>query len=172
MVPGLPMTHIDANYPDYSNAIQRAGIGEHGVDLGPSPPVLHDPDTPEIMSYCGGPRWISPYNYLRAFSGPMLHGAQRSATFQAEAQKLLVAFRVHRDGKVKFKWALHLPGEPPQYPAKTPTNNVLELYDTEGVLLASADCHRASDQPDNAPCHDFQEVIPWFDSAAYRVACP
>ena len=56
MVPDLPMTHINADYPDYSNAIQRAGIGEYGVDLVHRlrPARSGHP----IIGYCGDPRWI------------------------------------------------------------------------------------------------------------------
>jgi hypothetical protein len=167
-IASFPMTEIDTSYPDYPNATQRSGIGEFGVDLGPSPLVLRGPETPDIMSYCGG-RWISPYNYLRAFNGPVLSWTEAGRAVHAEAQKLLLAFRVRRDETVELRWALHLPGEPPPQSAKGLSDLLLELYDAEGTLLASASCHRPADRPATAPYEDFQEVLPWFTEVAHVV---
>ncbi len=166
-VPNFAMTEIDTNYPDYPNATQRAGIGEWGVDLGPSPPVLRGPETPDIMSYCGAPRWISPYNYLRAFNGAVLQERLDVQAFPAEAEKLLLAFRLHRDGSAEFQWALHVPGEPRRYPGKEAAGIILELYDTDDALLASAECQRGPDRPTTAPYEDFREVLPWYENLAY-----
>ena len=52
--PNLTLTQIDSNYPDYPNAVSRAGIGEWGVDLtGSHPWTLFGPEQGDIMSYCG-----------------------------------------------------------------------------------------------------------------------
>lgn len=168
--PALPMTQIDANYPDYANATNRAGIGEWGVDLEPAGPRLHDPERGDIMSYCVNPLWISPYNYLRAFNGPVLSWAERATPApRADAQKLLLAFRLHRDETVGFQWALHLPGEPPRWSAKGASDLVVELHDAGGALIASSPCHRPADRPGSSPYEDFQEVLPWFETAAHVV---
>jgi hypothetical protein len=169
--PALALTQIDTNYPDYPNAMQRAGIGEWGVDLGPVPPRLHRPETPEVMSYCRGTQWISPYNYVRAFNGAVLSWAPDADTdaARAEGQKLLLAFRLKRDETVELRWALHLPGEPPPQSPDGMTEVVLELYDAEGAMLASARCHRPADRATAGPHEDFQEVLPWFEEVAYVV---
>ena len=76
--------------------------------------MLFRPETPEIMSYCNGAQWVSPYNYQRALAGTVLNipstvSAEIPATHQ---EKLLIAIRRRRDGDVELRWALHLPGEP------------------------------------------------------------
>jgi hypothetical protein len=91
--PGLALTQIDTNYPDYRNATNPAGIGEWGVTLAFGSPRLLDPEQGDIMSYCPS-RWISPYNYLRAFNGPVLSWTQQRLLRRLDAEKLLVAFRV------------------------------------------------------------------------------
>lgn len=165
--PALPMIQIDANYPDYPNATQRAGIGEWGVDLEAAGPRLHDPERGDIMSYCPNPLWISPYNYLRAFNGPVLSWAEGATPApRADAQKLLLAFRLHRDETVEFQWALHLPGEPPRWSAKGTSDLVVELHDAGGALIASSPCHRPADRRASSPYEDFQEVLPWFENVA------
>ena len=149
--------------------MQRAGVREWGADLGGAPLRLHGPETPDIMSYCPGSRWISPYNYLRAFNGPVLSWTEDADGAEAEAQKSLLAFRVHRDEAVKLRWALHLPGQPPPPSAKGLSNFVLEMYDAEGAFLASVTCRRPADRPATAPYEDFQEVLPWFEDVSHVV---
>ena len=167
--PNLALIQVDADYPDYPNATQRAGIGEWGVDIAPGGPRLHSPETPEVMSYCRGTQWISPYNYVRAFNGAMLNWTPETELLRAEGHKLLVAFRLHRGGKAELKWALHLPGDPPPRSGDGLADVGLELYDVEGALLASATCHRPADRPVAAAHEDFQEVLPWFENVAYVV---
>jgi hypothetical protein len=168
--PFLPMTQVDASYPDYPNASQRAGIGEWGADLGAgATPQLHHPETPDIMSYCPGARWISPYNYRRAFNGPVLGWTEAALANKTEGQKLLLAFRVNRDETVKLRWALHLPGEPPPQSAKGLSDLVLELHGQGGTLLTSTRCRRPADRPTTAPHEDFQEVVPWFEEVVQIV---
>jgi hypothetical protein len=160
----LPLTEIDASYPDYANAAQRAGIGEWGVNTGTN--QLFSPDAAAIMSYCGN-RWISPYNYERAISGPVLSGAstlEAGAATNEDRQKLLIAFRLHSDGHADLRWALHLPGEPPLPSISSMTDISIELYDDGGAMLAT--CHRPADRPPTGPHEDFQEVLPWYESAA------
>lgn len=149
--------------------------------VAPRAPRLRGPETPDIMSYCPGPQWISPYNYLRAMDGPVLSGhhlqpavasAPDPQAVRAEGQKLLLAFRLHRDERIEFRWALHLPGEPAPQSAKGVSDLVLELYDAEGSLLASASCHRPADRPTTAPHEDFQEVLPWFKDVAICAGRP
>ena len=159
---------IDPNYPDYTNACQASGIGEFGVDLGVSPPTLFGPETPDIMSYCGPGRWISPYNYNRVTTGDILNPRSRVAAIRTDAQKLLLSFRVYRDGQVEFQKGMHLPGEPRSFPGKAPTGIFLELYGSNDELLASAECcHRNPERLKTAPYEDFQEVLPWIEQAAY-----
>jgi hypothetical protein len=165
-IAGFAMTGIDTSYPNYPNATHPAGIGEPGVDVGASPPDVLGPETPDVMSYCAGRKWISPYNYQRAFAGAVLHGRAASDASADDAQKLLLAFRLHRDGSAELRWALHLPGEPRGHPAGARTGIVVELYDRDGALMASADCARAPDRPETAPYEDFQEVLPWFPELA------
>jgi len=162
------MTQIDSNYPDYTNASQRAGIGEFGVDLGISPPTLFGPETPDIMSYCPSPRWISPYNYNRATTGDILNLRSAVAAIRTDAQKLLLSFRVYRDGRLELQKGMHLAGEPRSLPGKAPTGIFVELYDSNDELFASAECSpRSPDRPKTAPYEDFQEVLPWNEQAAY-----
>lgn len=165
-IPGVAMDQIDTSYPDYPNAIQRAGIGEWGVDLGQSPIRLHAPETPDIMSYCNPPQWISPYNYMRAYNGDLLNPFDERSASLADSQKLLVSLRLHRDGRAELNWALHLPGEPRRYTAKGQTDTILELYGANATLVASSNCHRAADRPDTAPYEDFLETLPWFDAVS------
>jgi hypothetical protein len=165
------LTQIDPNYPNYENASRLSGIGEFGVDLGVSPPTLFGPDTVEIMSYCPTPKWISPYNYNRATTGEILNLRSAVAAIspdRTDAQKLILSFRVYRDGRVEFQEGMHLAGEPRSFPGKAPTGIFLELYDSNDELFASAECsHRSSDRPKTAPYEDFQEVLPWNEQAAY-----
>jgi hypothetical protein len=85
-------------------------------------------------------------------------------------QKLMLAFRVYRDGRVELNYGMHLPGEPRSFPAKTATGLFVELYDADGGLLASAECgHRSPHRPKAAPFEDFQEVLPWDERAAVVV---
>jgi len=158
---------LDANYPNYLNTVQASGIGEFGVDLGTSPPTLFGPDTQDIMSYCPL-RWISPYNYIRAMTWPMPILESSSDVKDAGIQKLLLEFRVYRDGRVEFKSGMHLPGEPRSYPGKTTTSIFVEMYCADNKLLASHECcHRPSDRLKTAPYEDFREVLPWYEEAAY-----
>jgi len=159
---------IDPNYPDYTNATRASGIGEFGVDLGPSSPTLFGPETPDIMSYCGPGKWISPYNYNRATTGDILNPRSAVAAIRTDAQKLLLSFRVYRDGQVEFQKGMHLPGEPRSFPCKALTGIFLELYGPNDELFASAECcHRSPDRLKMAPYEDFQEVLPWNEQAAY-----
>lgn len=163
--PNLALTDIDPNYPDYPNAVQRAGIGEWGVDTRGTP-TLFRPETPEIMSYCNGAQWVSPYNYQRALAGTVLNipstvSAEIPATHQ---EKLLIAIRRRRDGDVELRWALHLPGEPTRPSMKDAVDVRIELYDGLDILLASSPCHRPADRAALDPYEDFQELMPWSDS--------
>ena len=162
-------SQIDSNYPDYPNAVSRAGIGEWGVDLtGSHPWTLFGPEQGDIMSYCASPTWASPYSYLRAFNGPILGWAEDAAESYgaADAQKLLVAFRLYRNQSVDLQWALHLPGEARAPSGKGEMDLFVELYDGDDLILASVNCARPADRPPTAPYEDFQEVLPWFESAA------
>lgn len=161
-------TGIDSNYPDYPNAIKASGIGEFGVDLGTPSFTVFGPETPDIMSYCPSPRWISPYNYNRATTGDILNLRSAVAAIRTDAQKLLLSFRVYRDGRVELQKGMHLAGEPRSLPGKAPTGIFVELYGSNDELFASAECsHRSPDRPKTAPYEDFQEVLPWNEQAAY-----
>ena len=93
--PDLPLTQIDSNYPDYPNAVSRAGIGEWGVDLtGSHPWTLFGPEQGDIMSYCDSPLWASPYSYLRAFNGPILGWAEDARGVVRCCRRAEVARRV------------------------------------------------------------------------------
>jgi hypothetical protein len=167
--PNLTLVQIDSNYPDYTNAVSRAGIGEWGVNLtGAFPWTLFGSEADDIMSYCPLPLWISPYNYLRAFNGRILGWARDAAESStlSDAQKLLIAFRLHRDQSVDLDWALHLPGEARAPSGKGRSDLFLELQDRNGVVLASLNCSRPADRAHTAPYEDFQEVLPWYDSAS------
>jgi hypothetical protein len=167
--PNLTLVQIDSNYPDYTNAVSRAGIGEWGVNLtGAFPWTLFGSEAGDIMSYCPLPLWISPYNYLRAFNGRILGWARDAAESStlSDAQKLLIAFRLHRDQSVDLDWALHLPGEARAPSGKGRSDLFLELQDRNGVVLASLNCSRPADRAHTAPYEDFQEVLPWYDSAS------
>ena len=93
--PDLTLTQIDSNYPDYPNAVSRAGIGEWGVDLtGSHPWTLFGPEQGDIMSYCDSPLWASPYSYLRAFNGPILGWAEDARGVVRCCRRAEVARRV------------------------------------------------------------------------------
>ena len=109
---------------------------------------------------------ISPYNYLRAFNGQALTCPRAAEQALVEKEKLIVAFRSHRDGSVELRWALHLPGAPPRQRADGASDIGLELYDAEGALIATANCRRPADRPPKRQHEDFQEVLPWFESVA------
>ena len=158
------LVQIDTNYPDYANTNRTSGIGEFGIDLGTLPWALFGPDSPDIMSYCNR-TWISPYNYNRAMTGTVLWYRTAAASAEwAGDQKLLVSFRVYRDGRVEFKSGMHMPGEPRSFPGKASTGVFLEQYAANGELLASTEClHRSPDRLKTAPWEDFQEVLPWFE---------
>ncbi|QIG52222.1 hypothetical protein G5V57_33700 [Nordella sp. HKS 07] len=154
--------NVDTNYPDYPNTTRPSGIGEFGVDLGTSPMEIFGPDTSDLMSYCR-PRWISPYNYARAFSSPMLNPYDRLLVRAGEAQKLLVRFTVEREGTATLLWAFHLPGEAPRRVDKYETPLSLQLYRADGDLLVARRCHPASDASILDPYADFLETLPWTD---------
>ena len=91
---------------------------------------------------------------------------QRESYAAADAQKLLVAFRLYRNQSVDLQWALHLPGEARAPSGKGEMDLFVELYDGDDLILASVNCSRPADRPPTAPYEDFQEVLPWFESAA------
>ena len=61
--------NVDPNYPNYPafSSLPMASIGEVGFDC--STRTAKDPLTTfDVMSYCG-PKWISPYNFMKGFNG-------------------------------------------------------------------------------------------------------
>lgn len=83
----------DPEYPNYGG--DPRSIGEVGIDLGTSPPTVHDPgDTDDIMSY-GAVRWISPYTYRALLDARYLR--QSTPADPRRVRPLLIlAFRVNR----------------------------------------------------------------------------
>jgi hypothetical protein len=163
-----PTGPLDPSYPDYANTPRTAGIGEFGIDLGVSPPALFNPDTPDIMSYCTN-RWISPYNYARALFGEVLSPHHERRIARIGEQKLLISFRLYRDGHAELQSALHLPGPAATRSPKAPTGIMLELLDTGGSMLATAECERSPDLNDAGPYEDFHLAMPWHERARHLV---
>ena len=96
--------------------------------------------------------------------------ARAARTARAGAHKLLVGFRLYRDGRAELQSALHVPGEVPPYPPKSPTGITLELLDAGGSLLATIDCGRSADRHGTAPYEDFQVAMLWHEQAQHLVA--
>ena len=45
----------------------------------------------------------------------------------------------------------------------------INLHDGDDLILASVNCSRPADRSPTAPYEEFQEVLPWFESAAQVV---
>ena len=90
-------SYLDPNYP-YPNG----SIGAWGYDL--ERDRLVNPNTPDLMSYCGPPNWISDYNYTKAMNYRLSRETATSiATASApepESGSLLLWGRVNENGEI------------------------------------------------------------------------
>ena len=95
-------------YPDGS-------IGAWGYDILNS--VLVSPDTPDLMSYCGPPEWISDYHFKKAlrFRVSQEQQAGLTAANASSARNLLIWGGVGEDGELILEpaFAVDAPASPP-----------------------------------------------------------
>jgi hypothetical protein len=114
---------------------------------------------------------ISPYNYRRTLTtGAVLDWRSAAPAPRADARKLLVAFRLFRDGGVELRSATAVPGEARRFPVKSGSGVQLELYGRDHKLLVSIECRGPSpDLPRTSPYVEFQEMLEWHDDAEVLV---
>jgi hypothetical protein len=128
--------NVDPSYPAYGS-LPAGSIGEVGYDT-----VLnrtYDPNpTKDLMTYCG-PKWISPYNYRKAFDAlPPLPPPQEPVSLFTVKRKILIGLVRFPDRYVKVQ----IPPFPrpllsdPWPPA--PTVGEIRLLGSGGDLLGRA----------------------------------
>ena len=169
---GAP-ANVDPSYPDYPafSALPAASIGEVGFDL----PALSAKDpltTFDLMSHCG-PKWISPYNYLRGFQSlPPLPPSppQGPADFDRDG---FVAV-----GFVQFpdRWTVvDLPGfarpRPPRPPALADDLELIVRGRDDAVLWSGPAAMSPVEVADREIPGFVEGEVPWFAAASAVELC-
>ncbi len=101
---------IDSDYPYLDGS-----IGAWGYDILNG--VLVSPDTPDLMSYCGPPVWISDYHFTRALGFRVLQEqAILAATYSPPARSLLLWGGLSENGELILEpaFVVDAPPLPPQ----------------------------------------------------------
>ena len=78
---------------------------------------LVPPDTPDLMSYCGPPKWISDYHFTKALRYRVLReSAPMAAAFASSTRSLLLWGGVSEDGELILEptFAVDAPASPPR----------------------------------------------------------
>jgi hypothetical protein len=184
------LTDVDSRFPPYPSG--PGTIGEFGVDLSVSPPLLLNPtSTFDFMTVACGPSWISPYHYVaikyRLTPGSVIKlvvsaaasGSPEEVSTAAsgspeteqemESEYLYLRFRMHRDGKVDLRPSFLLPTRNPDPQDTGPPSPVsVDLLDAEGEIIVSQFCHANVDIPyyrDPEESHDPYEAHLYFYEA-------
>ncbi len=165
--------NVDPSYPDYPSfsALPAASIGEVGFDC--SALAAKDPlTTLDLMSYCG-PKWISPYNYLKGFQSlwPIPPPPPETAPFSLRDRFVDVTFARFPDRWVVVDlpgFARPLPPRPPD--GKTLLEVVVRDRDKEVLWRGSAPV-----TPREIPEGEIPELVeakvPWFEKAGAVELC-
>ena len=163
--------NVDPNYPDYPafSPLPAASIGEVGFDS--SSFGARDPlKTYDLMSYCS-PKWISPYNYQRAFAVltplPPPPPSTPGSSGLRPADFVDVSF-------VRFPpdhWiVVDLPGFPrpePPVPPFPKSELAVQLLDERGGLLFTAPAPAVlSEHGVESSTEVVQAQVPWRNDAA------
>jgi hypothetical protein len=166
--------NIDPSYPDYPafSALPAASIGEVGFDV--SALTAKDPlSTFDLMSYCG-PKWISPYDYLRAFHTlPPLPPPppQGSAHFDPHDRVVAVGFARFPD-----RWTVvDLPGfaspRPPRPPALAGGLMLVVRGRDDAVLWSGPAAISPIEVADREIPELVEGEVPWFADASAVELC-
>ncbi len=116
--------YVDLNYP-YADA----QIGEYGVDVLENQ-LLGATVYRDLMSYCG-PRWISDYNYDKAFQDQQANGRSQPRAFTA-GQWIRVRFDARGAAQLLPTYSLNAPLTAPAVASPY----AVELLDAQGKVLA------------------------------------
>jgi hypothetical protein len=157
---------VDPNYPDYPSfsALPAASIGEVGLD--PVSLKTYDPlSTYDLMSYCG-PKWISPYNFTRAFDSlPPLPPPPPAGPGPGDR------FVDVRFARFPDRWVvLDLPGfarpRPPRPPLERGALEVV-VRDRDGSILfrGPVPVTRPLEEADQEIPDLVETEVPWFEDA-------
>ena len=166
--------NVDPSYPDYPtfSALPAASIGEVGFDV--SALSVKDPlTTLDLMSYCG-PKWISPYNYLRAFQSlPPLPPPppQGPAHFDLRDGLVAVGFARFPD-----RWTVvDLPGfarpRPPQPPAPADDLKLVVRGRDDAALWSGPAATSPMELADREIPGLVEGEVPWFADASAVELC-
>ena len=116
--------YVDQDYP-YANA----QIGEYGVDVLENR-LLGATVYRDLMSYCG-PRWISDYNYDKAFQDQQANGRSQLRAFAA-GQWIRVHFDARGAAQLLPTYSLNAPLTAPAVDSPY----AVELLDAQGEVIA------------------------------------
>jgi hypothetical protein len=169
----------DPDYPNYGG--DPRSIGEVGVDLGTSPPTVHEPgDTDDIMSY-GTQRWISPYTY-RALLDVRYMRQSAPADPRRVRPLLILSFRVNRlvaggrELDVKSAYRVDAAGTVGGFGARRRTAGVtIDFVDANDRIVAVHHAYASRNQAGCTCCSggrgerdwrrepwlDYEEVLEW-----------
>lgn len=165
---------VDPNYPVYaaSSALPSASIGEVGFDC--STLTAHDPLTTfDLMSYCS-PKWISPYNYQKAFQhlSPLPPSPPPSTTigpFELPDERFVPVSFVELHGH----WVVvDVPGFPQPFiperpPFPRPKLDVVVRDKNGATLFRGPAPITANLEPSDVPIPDvIHTEVPWLENAA------
>jgi hypothetical protein len=170
--------NVDPGYPDYPtfSALPPASIGEVGFDA-TALTALDPLTTRDLMSYCS-PKWISPYNYVRAFHRltplpPPTMPPPSTPPFRLPDDRLVPVSFV----KLRERWVVvDLPGFPQPLPPRPPgprdtpvPHRALEVVvrDQAGAELfrGPVSITSNSERSDVAIPDLIHAEVPWLDRA-------
>ncbi len=165
--------NVDPAYPDYPafSALPAASIGEVGFDcstLAAKDPLI----TFDLMSYCG-PKWISPYNYIKAFQSlpPVPPPAPQPAPFTLGDRFVGVSFARFPDRWVVVDlpgFARPLPPRPPHPP--TPLEVLVRGSDENMLWHCPAPVSPRETAGEDIP-ELFEAEVPWVEDAVAVELC-
>jgi hypothetical protein len=161
--------YVDPNYPNYPafSPLPAASIGEVGLDW-TTLKALDPLTTYDLMSYCS-PKWISPYNYARAFwSLPPLPPPPPQST-----SPFTLADRFVHIGFARFpdRWVVvDVPGFARPLPPRPPfVRSELEavVLDQGGAVLARAPAPISPSEVAEDEMPELVETeVPWLREAS------
>lgn len=165
--------NVDPSYPDYPafSALPAASIGEVGFDC--STLAAKDPLTTfDLMSYCG-PKWISPYNYIKGFQSlpPIPPPPRKTAPFTLGDRFVDVTFARFPDRWVVVDlpgFARPLPPRPPG--GKTRLEVVVRDREEEVLWRGSAPVTPREIAEGEIP-ELVEAKVPWFENAGAVELC-
>ena len=166
--------YVDPDYPDYPafSPLPAASIGEVGFDF--SSLTAHDPQTTfDLMAYCP-PKWISPYNYQRAFAAlapPLPQPPGGASGFRRPDVVDVTYVRFPPDHWI----VVDLPGFPrPAPPGPLGPNSELEvrlLDERDGLVVTALTSPLLSEDGVESSTELIHAQVPWRKDAAAIALC-